>query len=250
MALDLALVIGVLILASAVLYSSVGHGGGSGYLAIMALFAVSPEVMRPAALVLNIAVASVATWTYYRRGAFSWAVLWPFALTAVPLAFIGGQVTLPGIYYKPLLAVVLLYSAFYLFSPRSVPNDDPELQPTVAPALAAGGGMGLLAGLTGIGGGIFLSPLLLFKGWSSTLKTSGVASAFILLNSSAGLAGQASSVSAVPWVALTVWVPLALAGGYVGSRYGSRVTRTKVIYRLLAVVLVIAAAKLLLTLSD
>jgi hypothetical protein len=248
-AIELALLIGVFIFGSAVLYSSVGHGGGSGYLAVMAIFAVSPEVMRPAALVLNIAVASIGTIAFVRAGAFSFRTLWPFAVTAVPLAFVGGQLHVPGIVYKPLLAAVLLYSAYYLFSPRSVPCDDPDLRPPVVPALVAGGGMGLLAGVTGIGGGVFLSPLLLINRWSSTLKVSGVASAFILLNSAAGLAGQVTTVGAIPWIMIATWVPMAIAGGFLGSRYGSRVTQTKVIYRLLALVLVIAAVKLLLTLS-
>lgn len=248
--LELALLIGVFLFASAVLYSSVGHGGGSGYLAVMAIFAVSPEVMRPAALVLNIAVASVGSWAYLRRGAFSWATLWPFALTAVPLAFVGGQLQVPGLVYKPLLAAVLLYSAFYLLFPRSVPCDDLGLRPPLLPALGAGAGIGLLSGVTGIGGGIFLSPLLLFNRWSATRQASGVAAVFILLNSSAGLAGQIATVAAIPWEAIATWVPLALAGGYLGSRYGSRTGATKTIYRLLGVVLIVAAVKLLVTITD
>ncbi|KGM12028.1 sulfite exporter TauE/SafE family protein [Cellulomonas bogoriensis] len=247
MDLDLALLIGVFIFASALLYSSVGHGGGSGYLAVMALFAVSPEVMRPAALVLNIGVSSVAAWSYHRRGAFSFRVWWPFAVTAVPLAFVGGRLDVPGLVYQPLLAVVLLYSAWWLLSPRSVPVDDPDLRPPLVPALGAGMGMGLLAGLTGIGGGIFLSPLLLLNRWAATRTTSAVSAVFILVNSSAGLAGQATTVTAIPWNAALVWVPLALVGGFLGSRYGARTGATKAIYRLLAVVLLVAATKLVLT---
>jgi uncharacterized protein len=250
MDVDLALFIGGFIFIVALLYSSVGHGGGSGYLAIMALFAVSTDVMRPAALILNIGVASVGAIAFYRRGAFSWRTLWPFAITAIPMAFIGGRIDIPGMAYKPLLAIVFIYSAFYLFSPRSVPNDDPNLRPPLAPALGLGAGMGMLSGLTGIGGGIFLSPLLLFNRWSPTRTTAGTAAVFIVLNSSAGLAGQISSVGSVPMTAIAIWLPLALVGGFLGSRYGSSVASSKMIYRLLAVVLIVAAAKLLLTINS
>ena len=242
-------VIGVCMLVVAALYSSVGHGGGSGYLAVMALFAVAPEVMRPSALVLNIVVASLAAWTFLRQGAFSWLTLWPLALTAVPMAFLGGQLSVPGVVYKPMLAAVLLWSAVSLLSPRAQPCDDPTLTPPVVPALAAGAGLGLLSGLTGIGGGIFLSPLLLLARWAPTRQASGVAAVFILLNSLAGLAGQAASVAAIPWRDLAVWVPLVVVGGVVGSRYGSRTANTRNIYRLLGVVLSVAAVKMLLTLG-
>lgn len=250
MAFETVLLIGVVMLVVAALYSSVGHGGGSGYLAVMALFAVAPEVMRPAALVLNIVVASVAAWTFLRRGAFARRTLWPLAVTAVPMAFLGGQLSVPGVVYKPLLAAVLLWSAVSLWAPRAQPCDDPSLTPPVVPALAAGAVLGLLSGLTGIGGGIFLSPLLLFARWAPTRQASGVAAVFILLNSAAGLAGQVASVAVLPWTALAVWVPLVLVGGLAGSRYGSRTPNTKTIYRLLGVVLAVAAVKMLLTLSD
>jgi uncharacterized membrane protein YfcA len=248
-ALQVALV-GVGILLVAALYSSVGHGGGSGYLAVMTLLAIAPAEMRPSALLLNIGVTTIGAWTYLRRGQFSMQVLWPFAVTAIPMAFLGGQLDVSGMVYKPLLAAALVYSAWYLFSPQSTPNDDPSLRPPVLLALVLGAGIGLLAGLTGIGGGIFLSPLLLFNRWSATRVASGVVSVFILLNSSAGLAGQLATVADVPWNAMTVWLPAALAGGFVGSRYGSRIASSKVIYRLLGLVLVIAAAKLVFTLGD
>lgn len=250
MSLESAMLIGACMLVVAALYSSVGHGGGSGYLAVMALFAVPPSIMRPSALVLNIAVASLATWAFVRRGAFAFRTLWPFAVTAVPMAFVGGQLPVPGVVYKPLLAAALLWSAVYLFSPRARPCDDPTLRPPVGLALAAGGGLGLLSGLTGIGGGIFLSPLLLFMRWAPTRQTSGVATAFIVLNSVAGLAGQTASLAAVPWTLVVVWIPFVLVGGFAGSRYGSAVRETKNIYRLLGVVLAVAAVKMLLTVAD
>lgn len=245
-----AALIGACILVMAALYSSVGHGGGSGYLAVMALFAVAPAEMRPSALLLNIGVTILGAWTYVRRGQFSLRVLWPFAVSAIPMAFLGGQLAVPGVVYKPLLAAALLYSAWYLVSPRSIPDDDPSQRPPVAPALVLGAGIGFLAGLTGVGGGIFLSPVLLFNRWSATRVASGVAAVFILLNSSAGLAGQLSTIAEVPWKAMAYWLPAALVGAFLGSRYGSRIAATKTIYRLLGLVLVIAAAKLVLTLGD
>lgn len=243
-------VVGLLIGVSAVLYSSVGHGGGSGYLAVMALFSLSAEVMRPTALVLNIAVASIGLVAFYRRGAFSWRVLWPFAVTAVPMAFVGGLLHVPGVVYKPLLAAVLIYSAGYLFWPKAEPADDPGLRPPVAPALLIGAFIGLLSGITGIGGGIFLSPLLLFRRWADTRTTAGVSAGFILLNSVSGLAGQLQLLEALPLDAIAVWVPLAVVGGFLGSRYGSRHLRNRTIQRLLGVVLLVAAAKMLLTLAE
>lgn len=243
-------VVGLLIGVSAVLYSSVGHGGGSGYLAVMALFSLSAEVMRPTALVLNIAVASIGLVAFYRRGAFSWRVLWPFAVTAVPMAFVGGLLHVPGVVYKPLLGAVLIYSAGYLFWPKAEPADDPGLRPPVAPALLIGAFIGLLSGITGIGGGIFLSPLLLFRRWADTRTTAGVSAGFILLNSVSGLAGQLQLLEALPLDAIAVWVPLAVVGGFLGSRYGSRHLRNRTIQRLLGVVLLVAAAKMLLTLAE
>lgn len=243
-------VVGLLIGVSAVLYSSVGHGGGSGYLAVMALFSLSAEVMRPTALVLNIAVASIGLVAFYRRGAFSWRVLWPFAVTAVPMAFVGGLLHVPGVVYKPLLGAVLIYSAGYLFWPKAEPAEEPGLRPPVAPALLIGAFIGLLSGITGIGGGIFLSPLLLFRRWADTRTTAGVSAGFILLNSVSGLAGQLQLLEALPLDAIAVWVPLAVVGGFLGSRYGSRHLRNRTIQRLLGVVLLVAAAKMLLTLAE
>jgi uncharacterized membrane protein YfcA len=242
------ILLAVLIFAAALLYSSVGHAGASGYLAAMALVGVAPDVMKPTALALNILVATIATARYYRAGYFSWAGLWPFAVGSIPLAFVGGAITLPGYLYKPAVGLVLFYAAYRLF--RSTVGGTQEAPdkgisvPTL-PAVAWGGGIGLLSGLTGTGGGIFLSPLLLFTGWAGTRPTSGTSAAFILVNSVAGLAGSYSSVQNLP-DALPVWAVAAGVGGLIGSELGSRKLQNDGIRRALAAVLVIAGLKLML----
>src|SRR5687767_11327009 len=210
-----------LIFAVALLYSTVGHAGASGYLAAMALFGVAPAVMKPTALTLNILVGLVAATKFYRAGFFSWRVFWPFAITSIPASFIGGSLTLPGHIYKLIVGVVLLYSALRLFLIAKRPDRE---QPNSAPlliSLVLGAALGLLSGLTGVGGGIFLSPLLLLMGWAGTRETAAVSAVFILVNSIAGLLGHVSAVAAVP-AAIFVWAPLALIGGWIGSGLGTR----------------------------
>jgi uncharacterized protein len=210
---------------------------------------VAPDVMKPTALALNILVATIATARYSRAGYFSWAGLWPFAIGSIPLAFVGGVITLPGYLYKPAVGLVLFYAAYRLF--RSTVGGTQEAPdkgisvPTL-PAVAWGGGIGLLSGLTGTGGGIFLSPLLLFTGWAGTRPTSGTSAAFILVNSVAGLTGSYSSVQNLP-DALPVWAVAAGVGGLIGSELGSRKLQSNGIRRALAAVLVIAGLKLMLT---
>jgi hypothetical protein len=231
-----------LIFSAAVLYSSVGHAGASGYLAAMALVGVAPAVMKPTALTLNILVATIATVKFYRAGCFSWEILWPFALASVPFAFVGGAISLPSAYYKPLLGVILLYAAARLLFVTQLLSAARPI-PLWA-AIISGMGIGLLSGLTGVGGGIFLSPLLLFMGWAETRQTSGVSATFILLNSVAGLLGHISSVAALPQ-AIPVLATAALFGGLFGADYGSRRLGNMTIRRLLAVVLVVAGVKMI-----
>jgi uncharacterized membrane protein YfcA len=243
------ILLAVLIFAAAVLYSSVGHAGASGYLAAMALVGVAPDVMKPTALALNILVATIATSRYYRAGYFSWAALWPFAIGSIPLSFIGGAIVLPGYLYKPAVGIVLFYAAYRLFrSTMGAAQEAPDkgISVPTLPAVAWGGGIGLLSGLTGTGGGIFLSPLLLFTGWAGTRPTSGTSAAFILVNSIAGLAGSFASIRYLP-DALPVWALAAAVGGLIGSELGSRKLQSNGIRRALAAVLVIAGLKLMLT---
>ena len=239
------IILTVLILLAALLYSSVGHAGASGYLAAMALMGVAPEVMRPTALTLNILVAVIATTKYYRAGAFSWRLFWPFALASIPFAYLGGALTLPGNVYKPLVGAVLIYAAWRSFRTAHGATHLVAARPPMALLLVMGAGLGFLSGLTGVGGGIFLSPLLLLFRWAEVRVISGIAAAFILVNSIAGLLGVMATAPALPQ-ALPYWAVAAVVGGYVGAEYGSRRLGNPSIQRLLAVVLVIAGVKMVL----
>src|SRR5436190_2977000 len=227
----------------AVLYSSVGHGGASGYLAVMAFLGVMPEVTRPTALVLNLFVASIAAFQFYRSGFFSWSLFWPFALTSIPFAFIGGMIKLPTNVYKIVLGLVLLFAAFRLAWKFASDNNDVQA-PKIWMALIIGAAIGLLSGLVGVGGGIFLTPILLLMHWSETKTAAGISAVFILVNSASGLAGNYQHVSVLPqnvWF----WIAAAVAGGIVGSLLGAKKFDSLTIRRLLAAVLLFAAVKLI-----
>ncbi|MDH5255049.1 MAG: sulfite exporter TauE/SafE family protein, partial [Gammaproteobacteria bacterium] len=179
------------VFAIAVLYSSVGHAGASGYIAVMSLLSVAPAEIKPIALALNILVASIGTFQFWRAGHFSWPLFWPFALLSVPLAFVGGYLNLPTNIFKVLVGIVLLISAIqFLVRP---PAESEPRQPPRLVALGAGSLLGLLSGLTGTGGGIFLTPLLIFMRWARTRTAAAVSAPFILLNSVSGLAGNFSA---------------------------------------------------------
>lgn len=229
------------ILVVAFLYSSVGHGGASGYIAVLTLFGFVPEVIRPIALVLNILVATIGAVQFARAGHFSLRLFWPFAVLAVPLAFVGGYVTLPTQWLKVLIGIVLLAAAAQ-FVRRPTPDSDVR-PPATGVAIGVGAGLGLLAGLTGTGGGIFLTPLLIFLKWARTKSASAASAMFILLNSIAGLAGNVSATRSFPTLALSFAV-VAVAGGALGSHLGSRRFDVAVVKRLLAAVLTIAGLKL------
>jgi len=227
-------------------YASVGHGGASAYIAAMALAGVAPAEMRPIALLLNILVSSLGTWKFYRAGYFRWRLFWPFAVVSIPMAYLGGAITLPGQAYKVLVGLVLLYAAWQLWRSGKSGEEMREVrEPPLGWAMAIGAAMGLLAGLTGVGGGIFLSPLLLMLGWAGTKQTSAVAAPFILVNSIAGLAAGFVAKSAV--LPSYVWILAAavLAGGWLGAEYGSRRFANPVVRRVLAVVLALAGAKMI-----
>jgi uncharacterized membrane protein YfcA len=241
------LVIAILFFATAAIYASVGHAGASGYLAVMGLFSFAPAVMKPTALALNILVALVATVQFYRTGLFSWNLFWPFAVVSIPAAFVGGAVTLPVRGYKILVGLVLLYAAIWMFrSARQLQAMTASTQPpALLVALPVGLVIGLLSGVTGVGGGIFLSPLILYMGWADTRQTSGVAAPFILVNSAAGLLGHLTGIAELP-ASIPFWGGAVLLGGWIGASYGSRRARPPALRQLLSVVLVIAGIKLIL----
>jgi uncharacterized protein len=147
-----------LIFLAALLFSSVGHGGASGYLATFALIGMAPASMRPAALCLNVLVASIGLYKFYKVRAFDWQLFWPIALTSVPAAFVGGQINLPNPIYKTLVGLCLIYAAYTIFV-QADKVDDVEVKPvSKSVQMLLGAGLGFLAGLTGVGGGIFFKP--------------------------------------------------------------------------------------------
>jgi uncharacterized membrane protein YfcA len=226
----------------AILYSSVGHGGASGYLAVMAFLAVAPEITRPTALVLNVFVASIAAFQFYRAGYFSWKTFLPFAATSIPFAFLGGMIQLPTTAYKIILGLVLIFAAVRLA--WKFTTDAEVKEPKIWLALIIGGVIGLLSGLVGVGGGIFLTPVLLLMNWSETKKAAGVSALFILVNSISGIAGNYEQVTKLPsnvWF----WIAAAVVGGIIGSTLGAHRFNSLMLRRVLAVVLLFAGVKLI-----
>ncbi len=237
--------------AVAVLYSAVGHAGASGYLAVLALVGLPPEAMKPTALVLNLVVAVVGTVQFARAGHFAWRTFWPFAVGSIPAAYVGGMLKLPVTSYRVVVGAVLVLSAIRLLWTAWSRDEGRDARadaggPPLWGALPIGVGLGFLSGLTGVGGGIFLSPVLLLLGWAGAKRTAAVSVAFILVNSAAGLLGHLASVERIP-SEVSLWAPLVLVGGLFGSSLGSRVLPGPTIRRLLAVVLVLAGLKLLAT---
>jgi uncharacterized protein len=227
----------------AALYTSVGHAGASAYIALMALFGVAPAVMRPTALALNILVAGFTSFRYVQAGMFRWRTVWPFLLGAVPFAVLGGAIQLPGAYYRPLVGGVLIIGGIRLLWPTDLTTNQEPRDPPIWLGALCGVGIGLLSGLTGTGGGIFLSPLLLFLGWSATKPASGVAAVFILCNSIAGLLGNIAIVKALP-SDLPFYAVAVVLGAIVGTTLGIR-WRTPIILKALGAVLVVAGLKLI-----
>jgi uncharacterized protein len=240
------LIVTVCFFAVAILYSSVGHGGASGYLAIMALAGVAPQELRPAALTLNIIVSTTAFVRFSAAGNFRWRLFWPFAAASVPAAFLAGRyLTLDAAAYRWVLGVVLIYAAFRLaWSMRE--RGETLRPPRTAPALTVGGGIGVLSGLIGVGGGIFLSPVMLLMRWATARQTAAVSALFILVNSISGLAGVALQHGGLPAdpARLGVWAAAVLAGGLIGSGLGARQFNQVVLCRLLALVVATAGAKM------
>lgn len=232
-------------LVAAFFYAAVGHGGASAYIAAMALAGVAPAEMRPLALQLNVLVSAIATWKFWYAGHFRWSLFWPFAVVSIPAAYLGGAIVLPTTAYKVLVGVVLVYAGWQLWwSARAGDELRPIRPPRLPVAMAIGAVLGVLSGLTGVGGGIFLSPILLLFGWAGTKQTSAVAAPFILVNSVAGLAAGFVRNPVLPpdyawWLMVTV-----VGGGWAGAEYGSRRFANPLIRRLLGLVLAVAGAKM------
>jgi hypothetical protein len=234
-------------LVAAFLYASVGHGGASAYIAAMAIAGVAPAEMRPVALQLNVLVSAIATYKFWRAGYFRWSLFWPFAVVSIPAAYLGGAITLPGTAYKVLVGLVLLYAGWQLWWSAGRGEELRASRPLRVPlAMAIGGVLGVLSGLTGVGGGIFLSPLLLLSGWAGTKQTSATSAPFILVNSIAGLAAGLVRNPVLPPDYAWWLMGAVLLGGWAGAEYGSKRFANPVIRRMLAAVLAIAGGKMLL----
>ncbi|OFY85622.1 MAG: hypothetical protein A3F72_10675 [Bacteroidetes bacterium RIFCSPLOWO2_12_FULL_35_15] len=235
----------ILLLIIAFLYASVGHGGASGYLALMAFFSFAPETMRPIALLLNIFVSFIAFALYYRSGYFKWNLFWPFAIASVPAAFLGGLITIDAGLYKKILAVLLLFSVIKLLGFNAQKKGSFK-EPNMIIAILIGASIGLFSGMIGIGGGIILSPLILLLHWADMKKTAAVSALFIFVNSLAGLAGLFAKGFEYK-NEMGIMILIAFAGGVAGSYFGAKKFESSLLNKLLAVVLIIAVVKLIIT---
>jgi len=246
MSLPEILSLSILIAVVAALYSSVGHGGASGYLAVMSFVLMDPSLMSTTALILNVLVAGIGAVQFNRAGHFSWKLAWPFVLLSIPFAFAGGLLKISALIYFLLLSAVLLFAAYRLIRGAVATGDEPSVPPTAPIALSAGGGIGLLSGIVGVGGGIFLSPLMILMKWAATKQTAAISAFFIVVNSIAGLGGR--FVRGGLEVG-NIW-PFALAaaaGGLIGSYFGAGKFTSRALRQLLGIVLLIAALKLVIT---
>jgi uncharacterized membrane protein YfcA len=228
----------------AFLYASIGHGGASGYLALMAIFSLEPKIMKATALLLNLFVAGIAFYQYHRAGHFNKKLFVPFALTSIPLAFLGGTINIDAAIYKKILGVFLVFAILKMLGifgkkPAGIENFK------TWQGIFVGGSIGFFSGLIGIGGGIVLTPIILLFRWGEIKEAAAVSALFIWVNSAAGLTGQFFSGVTIPWEA-SLWVAIALVGGFFGSCYGSKKFNNRALKYTLAFVLVIASAKLFL----
>jgi uncharacterized protein len=230
----------------AILYSSAGHAGSSGYLALMALLSFAPETIKPTSLVLNIIVASIASVKYIREGCFDKKVFLPLVLSSIPMAFIGGYITLNPKFFKLVAGLFLVIAALLLVVREYSRSKETEIKKMHLPyGLGIGGVIGLISGLIGVGGGIFLSPIIVSTNWTSVKKASGITAVFILCNSVAGLSGHLAGLNKIDHY-IIYWIPAVVLGGLVGSHLGTVKFNTKVIIASLFLVLLTAGLKFLL----
>lgn len=235
--------IGACLFLGAVLYTSVGHGGASAYIAVLSLFGVSAAAIKPTALALNIVVSSYTSVAYVRAKLCSFRLLIPLLMGAVPMAYVGGMLHLPSHVYKPLVGCILLFSAYRFIAPHR--TTAAEIRPH-HPLLAVviGAVIGFLSGLTGTGGGIFLSPLVLFLGWTTVKGASGTAALFIFFNSVAGFLGNLQAAHDLP-ATLPLFVLCVVLGAVLGTRLGIRHFSEALLRRALGVVVLVAGLKMI-----
>jgi uncharacterized membrane protein YfcA len=228
----------------ALLYSSVGHGGASGYIALMTIWGIEVSTVRTTALVLNLFVSMIAFIQYYRQGHFNWKLTYPFLATSVPCAFLGAMVTVDSLVYKKILGVILVLSVIRLLVTFHE-KEGPFRKLNLSLSLLAGAAIGFFSGMIGIGGGIILSPLILLAGWAGIKNTSATSAIFIFINSAAGLAGVWTRHEFAFTTQTLVWITVAILGGLIGAYWGSRLAPVKQMRYLLALVLMVASFKLL-----
>lgn len=235
----------ILLFVVALLYASVGHGGASGYLALMAIYGFAPEVMKPSALILNLFVSLTSFIMFYKGGHFRWRLFLPFALASIPFSFLGGTITLDAAIYKKVLGVLLLFPvARFFFYPNT---EDADLKSSnFFISLLIGAIIGFLSGLIGIGGGIILSPVLLLLNWTNQKQTAAISALFIFVNSIAGLAGQLSKGIHIDNTVFG-FIAIAFIGGLGGAWLGSLKLKQLYLKYTLALVLLMASVKLILT---
>jgi uncharacterized membrane protein YfcA len=224
-------------------YASVGHGGASGYLAIMGIFSFSPEIMKPTALLLNILVSGIAFYFYYKAKEFKWNLFYPFALTSIPFAFLGGFISIETYYYKILLGLVLILSVIKILGFKR----DTEInfkKINNVQAYGIGAFIGFLSGLIGIGGGIILSPIVLLLRWGSMKEVAAVSALFIFVNSIAGIIGFLSNGGNMPISSIPI-ISVVFLFGIAGAFYGSKKFNNSILRYILSFVLCIAIIKLI-----
>jgi uncharacterized membrane protein YfcA len=235
----------ILLFLVAFLYSSVGHGGASGYLALMAIFSITPDVMKPTALLLNLFVSLTSFIQFYRGKHFKWEIFLPFAIGSVPMAYLGGRMTLADDIYKKILGILLLIPIIRFIFFANIKVDDLKKSKFYL-SLIIGAAIGFLSGLIGIGGGILLSPILLLLKWANMKQTAAISALFIFVNSLSGFLAQL-------WKGINfttdmyAYVAVAFVGGLCGAYFGSLKFPQKVLQYLLALVLIVASYKLLFT---
>lgn len=229
----------------ALLYSSVGHGGATGYLAILSLTKLPPNQIATTALIMNVLTATVSLLFFIEAKQFKFKVCAPLLATSIPAAFIGGMISLHKGYFLLLAAVLLLTAVKMFWDSFHEPPEDHQTNPINVPqALGIGAGLGLLSGMAGIGGGVFLSPVLLFLNWTTVKQTSATAAIFIVCNSVSGLIGRAAS-NRLEFGSIMPYVVASFIGAVAGSFLGAKKLKNNILRRALAAVLLVAVCKLL-----